>query len=31
MTLNTTTHVLHIDFQMAFRLLLASSKSCFNI
>jgi len=29
--LNTTTHVLHIDFQMDFRLLLSSSKSCFSI
>jgi len=29
--LNITTHVLHIAFQMAFRLLLSSSKSCFSI
>jgi len=29
--LNTTTHGLHIDFQMAFRLLLSSSKFCFSI
>jgi len=26
-SLNTTIHILHIDFQMAFRLLLSSSKS----
>jgi len=29
--LNTTTHGLHIGFHMAFRFLLLSSKSCFNI
>jgi len=30
-TLNIKIHVLQIDFQMAFRLLLSSSKFCFSI